>query len=75
MQENIRAPLVEGLLGPGRRFELEEVEILGRRRPVFRGRLAIDRIPRTIYSTIDPPPLTATGKIDRGLFLRRALGR
>lgn len=37
MQENVRDPLVERLLGPGKRFELEDLEFFGRDRQVFKG--------------------------------------
>jgi long-chain acyl-CoA synthetase len=37
-----------------------------------KGRLAIYKVPRAIYLTTDPLPRTATGKHDRGVFMRRA---
>ena len=42
MQENVRDPLVERLLGPGKPFELEDAVHFGRKVQVFRG------APRTV---------------------------
>ncbi|HEY3695346.1 class I adenylate-forming enzyme family protein [Phenylobacterium sp.] len=38
MNGNVRDPLVERLIGPGKPYEIEEVEVFGRRRQVFKGR-------------------------------------
>ncbi len=38
MNGNVRDPLVERLLGPGKAYEIEEVEVFGRTQQVFKGK-------------------------------------